>query len=86
VGKLDTMIFSARTLLGTGAAAAGAPPGAGLVAVARRGAAWRVAAWATVWPVMAALAALAARRGRRVVCFFFSEIICGKGQTPPSLS
>jgi len=60
------MIFSARTLPGTAG-----PAGA---VVARR-----VAARALVWPVMAALAALAARRGRRV--FFFLEMICENGQT-----
>jgi len=62
------MIFSARTLPGTGADPAGA-------AAARR-----VATWAGVWPVIAVLAAPAARRGRRVV-LFFAEIICGTGQT-----
>ena len=61
------MIFSARTLPVAGPVVAGA--------VAAR----RVAAWAVVWPVIAALAAPAARRGRRVF-FFFSEIICRKGQ------
>lgn len=66
------MIFSARTLPATGAVVAGA--------VAAR----RVAAWAGVWPVIAALATPAARRGRRVF-FFFSEIIYGKGQTPLAL-
>lgn len=58
------MIFSATTLPGTGLAAVGA--------VAAR----RVAAWTAVWPVIAAFAAAAVRRGRRVV--FFSEIICQK--------
>ena len=67
------MIFSARTLPATGALVAGA-------AAARR-----VATWAAVWPVIAALAAPAARRGRRVFVFFFSEIIYRKGQPPLAL-